>query len=239
MTPTAYQRAAARTPTSASPSASARLAPSWSRAAARASAPSLLGDDPDELVRDLQDRFPERQPDRRRSRNSSGSSPRSSASSRRRASVSTFRSTCAARPSSSASGRRCAEIPAGETASYAEIARRIGEPKAVRAVAQACGANKIAVAIPCHRVVQKRRRALRLSLGRGAQARPAREGGQGMNAPTPRSLPLSRSFDRPRNGSARYDWQALSTELGDYGCAVIDKLLTPDECAADRGALSP
>lgn len=46
------------------------------------------------------------------------------------------------------------EIPAGQTASYAEIAERIGEPKAVRAVAQACGANKIAIAIPCHRVVR-------------------------------------------------------------------------------------
>jgi len=45
-------------------------------------------------------------------------------------------------------------IPIGETVSYAEIARRIGEPKAVRAVAQACGANRIAVAIPCHRVVK-------------------------------------------------------------------------------------
>ncbi len=44
-------------------------------------------------------------------------------------------------------------IPAGKTRSYGEIAKAIGEPGASRAVAQACGANKIAVAIPCHRVV--------------------------------------------------------------------------------------
>jgi AraC family transcriptional regulator, regulatory protein of adaptative response / methylated-DNA-[protein]-cysteine methyltransferase len=46
------------------------------------------------------------------------------------------------------------EIPVGETASYAEVARRIGSPKAVRAVAGACAANNLAVAIPCHRVVR-------------------------------------------------------------------------------------
>ncbi len=46
------------------------------------------------------------------------------------------------------------KIPAGSTASYAEIAKRIGTPKAVRAVAQACASNAIAVAIPCHRVVR-------------------------------------------------------------------------------------
>jgi len=46
------------------------------------------------------------------------------------------------------------KIPAGSTASYSEIAERIGAPKAVRAVAQACASNKIAVAIPCHRVVR-------------------------------------------------------------------------------------
>jgi AraC family transcriptional regulator, regulatory protein of adaptative response / methylated-DNA-[protein]-cysteine methyltransferase len=46
------------------------------------------------------------------------------------------------------------EIPAGKTASYTDIAERIGSPKSVRAVAQACGANALAVAIPCHRVVR-------------------------------------------------------------------------------------
>jgi AraC family transcriptional regulator of adaptative response/methylated-DNA-[protein]-cysteine methyltransferase len=46
------------------------------------------------------------------------------------------------------------DIPAGKTASYSEIAQRIGKPKAVRAVAAACAANAIAVAIPCHRVVR-------------------------------------------------------------------------------------
>ena len=46
------------------------------------------------------------------------------------------------------------DIPVGQTASYGEIARRIGAPAAVRAVAQACGANALAVAIPCHRVVR-------------------------------------------------------------------------------------
>lgn len=46
------------------------------------------------------------------------------------------------------------KIPAGSTASYADIANQIGSPTSVRAVAQACGANALAVAIPCHRVVR-------------------------------------------------------------------------------------
>jgi AraC family transcriptional regulator, regulatory protein of adaptative response / methylated-DNA-[protein]-cysteine methyltransferase len=50
--------------------------------------------------------------------------------------------------------RALQEIPPGRTVSYAEIARRIGMPKAVRAVAGACAANNHAVAIPCHRVVR-------------------------------------------------------------------------------------
>ena len=46
------------------------------------------------------------------------------------------------------------EVPVGATVSYAEVALRIGTPKSVRAVAAACAANKLAVAIPCHRVVR-------------------------------------------------------------------------------------
>ncbi|MEE2977960.1 MAG: bifunctional DNA-binding transcriptional regulator/O6-methylguanine-DNA methyltransferase Ada [Pseudomonadota bacterium] len=47
------------------------------------------------------------------------------------------------------------EVPPGSTTSYTEIAARIGAPQAVRAVAQACAANHIAVAIPCHRVIRR------------------------------------------------------------------------------------
>jgi AraC family transcriptional regulator of adaptative response/methylated-DNA-[protein]-cysteine methyltransferase len=51
--------------------------------------------------------------------------------------------------------RALREIPPGATVSYTDIAERIGSPKAVRAVAQACATNHIAVAIPCHRVVRR------------------------------------------------------------------------------------
>ena len=47
------------------------------------------------------------------------------------------------------------KIPVGSTLSYADIAARIGAPRAVRAVARACAANRLAVAVPCHRVVRQ------------------------------------------------------------------------------------
>lgn len=47
------------------------------------------------------------------------------------------------------------EIPPGATVSYAQVAMRIGQPKSIRAVAQACANNHLAVAIPCHRVVRR------------------------------------------------------------------------------------
>jgi AraC family transcriptional regulator of adaptative response/methylated-DNA-[protein]-cysteine methyltransferase len=46
------------------------------------------------------------------------------------------------------------EIPVGRTASYTDIAARIGQPTAVRAVARACASNPVAVIVPCHRVVK-------------------------------------------------------------------------------------
>ncbi|MEO6829406.1 MAG: methylated-DNA--[protein]-cysteine S-methyltransferase, partial [Acidobacteriaceae bacterium] len=47
------------------------------------------------------------------------------------------------------------EIPRGQTRSYGEVARSIGQPSAVRAVARACGQNPVAVVVPCHRVIGK------------------------------------------------------------------------------------
>lgn len=113
----------------------------------------LLGDDPDALARDLQDRFPKAQ--------IHGGDPDFE---QWIAKVVGFLNT----PSlgldlpldirGTAFQQRVWEalraIPAGSTATYTEIAQRIGQPKAVRAVALACAANPIAVAIPCHRVVR-------------------------------------------------------------------------------------
>jgi len=113
----------------------------------------LLGDDPETLVRDLQDRFP------------------------RAALVGgdrTFEEVVArvvGFVEAPAMGldlpldvqgtvfqrrvwRALRDIPAGSTISYSELAAKIGSPKAVRGVAHACAANRLAVAIPCHRVVR-------------------------------------------------------------------------------------
>ncbi|WP_244470800.1 bifunctional DNA-binding transcriptional regulator/O6-methylguanine-DNA methyltransferase Ada [Microvirga massiliensis] len=113
----------------------------------------LLGDDPDALARDLQDRFP--------NANLIGGD---SAFEELVAKVVGFVEAPALGFDLPLDVRGTAfqqrvwqalcEIPAGETVSYTELARRIGAPKSVRAVAQACGANRIAVAIPCHRVVR-------------------------------------------------------------------------------------
>jgi AraC family transcriptional regulator of adaptative response/methylated-DNA-[protein]-cysteine methyltransferase len=113
-----------------------------------------LGDDPDELVRDLQDRFP-----------SATLSAGDAAFERWVATVVGFveaprlgldlpldvRGTAFQQRV----WKALCEIPPGSTASYADIATRVGAPKAVRAVAQACKANALAVAIPCHRIVRK------------------------------------------------------------------------------------
>jgi AraC family transcriptional regulator, regulatory protein of adaptative response / methylated-DNA-[protein]-cysteine methyltransferase len=49
--------------------------------------------------------------------------------------------------------RALSDIPAGETRTYSQIAQAIGRPQAVRAAASACGANPLAVLVPCHRVI--------------------------------------------------------------------------------------
>jgi AraC family transcriptional regulator of adaptative response/methylated-DNA-[protein]-cysteine methyltransferase len=113
----------------------------------------LLGDDPDELVRNLQDRFP-------KAHLVGGDRGYEALIARVVGFVETpgiglnlpldVRGTAFQQRV----WRALQEIPAGETVSYAEVARRIGSPKAVRAVAAACAVNNLAVAIPCHRVVR-------------------------------------------------------------------------------------
>lgn len=56
-------------------------------------------------------------------------------------------------PFQTAVWRQLSCIPRGKTLSYAEVAKRIGKPKAVRAVGTACGANPVSLLIPCHRVL--------------------------------------------------------------------------------------
>jgi AraC family transcriptional regulator of adaptative response/methylated-DNA-[protein]-cysteine methyltransferase len=114
----------------------------------------LLGDDPEALVRDLQDRFP-------RASLLGGDGAFEQLVAR----VVSFVEAPALGLDLPLDVRGTAfqqrvwqalrAVPAGETVSYAQIAARIGAPKAVRAVAQACGANALAVAIPCHRVVRQ------------------------------------------------------------------------------------
>lgn len=113
----------------------------------------LLGDDPDTLLRDLQDQFPKAE--------LVGADP---AFERLVAQVVGFIEAPALGLNLPLDLRGTAfqervwqalrDIPVGSTASYAQIAAQIGAPKSFRAVAQACGANSLAVAIPCHRVVR-------------------------------------------------------------------------------------
>lgn len=114
----------------------------------------LLGDDPDGLVRDLEDRFPKAQ--------LIGADPAYEhwvaqvvglveAPARGHALPLDVRGTAFQQRVWLA----LREIPVGETATYASIAEKIGSPRSVRAVAGACAANAIAVAIPCNRVVRQ------------------------------------------------------------------------------------
>jgi AraC family transcriptional regulator, regulatory protein of adaptative response / methylated-DNA-[protein]-cysteine methyltransferase len=113
----------------------------------------LLGDDPEILVRELQDRFPRAEfegGDAEFERMVAQVVGLIEAPGQRLDLPLDIRGTAFQQKVWAA---LCA-IPPGKTATYQEIARAIGQPKAVRAVAQACGANPLAVAIPCHRVVR-------------------------------------------------------------------------------------
>jgi AraC family transcriptional regulator, regulatory protein of adaptative response / methylated-DNA-[protein]-cysteine methyltransferase len=113
----------------------------------------MLGDDPDALVRDLQDRFPRAElkgGDAEFERMVAEVVGLVEAPGQRLDLPLDIRGTAFQQRVWAA----LQAIPPGKTATYAEIARAIGQPTAVRAVAQACGANPLAIAIPCHRVVR-------------------------------------------------------------------------------------
>ncbi len=113
----------------------------------------LLGDDPETLVRDLQDRFPRadlKGGDVEFERMVAEVVGLVEAPGQRLDLPLDIRGTAFQQKVWAA----LSAIPAGKTATYTEIARAIGQPKAVRAVAQACAANPLAIAIPCHRVVR-------------------------------------------------------------------------------------
>ncbi|SFU67845.1 AraC family transcriptional regulator, regulatory protein of adaptative response / methylated-DNA-[protein]-cysteine methyltransferase [Methylobacterium sp. 174MFSha1.1] len=114
----------------------------------------LLGDDPDALLRDLQDRFPKAA--------LTGGDHEFEAVVAQAVGLVEAPGRGTALPldiGGTAFQQRVWQalraIPPGRTATYAEVAQAIGAPAAARAVALACGANPIAVAIPCHRVVRQ------------------------------------------------------------------------------------
>ncbi len=114
----------------------------------------LLGDDPDKLVRDLQDRFPKAEfagGDREFERWVAQVVGYVEAPGQIFDLPLDLRGTAFQQRVWQA----LRGIPSGSTTTYTDVARRVGDPKAVRAVAQACASNAIAVAIPCHRVVRK------------------------------------------------------------------------------------
>ena len=113
----------------------------------------LLGDDPDALVRELQDRFPNAEfegGDAEFERMVAEVVGLVEAPAQRLDLPLDIRGTAFQQRVWAA----LSAIPPGKTATYKEIARAIGQPTAVRAVAQACAQNPLAVAIPCHRVVR-------------------------------------------------------------------------------------
>ncbi len=90
--------------------------------------------------------------------------------------------------------RALCAIPVGQTMSYTQVARQIGQPYSARAVARACAANSIAVAIPCHRVVRQDGRATGYRWGiERKQALLDREADNMSNVLTPGDTPLSGS----------------------------------------------
>jgi AraC family transcriptional regulator of adaptative response/methylated-DNA-[protein]-cysteine methyltransferase len=113
----------------------------------------FMGDDPDSLARTLQDRFP-------KAKRAQGDAGFASLLAQVAALVETPQAAFGLPLDIQGTAfqlrvwQALREIPAGQTVSYAELAQRIGAPTSARAVARACAANPLAVAVPCHRAVR-------------------------------------------------------------------------------------
>ena len=110
-------------------------------------------------------------------------------------------------------------IPEGEVISYSELAEGIGEPKAVRAAASACGANRVAVLIPCHRV-------LRGDGGLGGY----RWGLERKRALIAAGTPTRGDMTGEATNIEGFDWEQLADELNTEGYAVLRQLVPVSGC---------
>jgi len=130
------------------------------------------------------------------------------------------------------------QIPLGSTVSYTAVAETLGEPRSVRAVAQACAANPLAVIVPCHRVVRKDGHPSGYRWGADRKRRLlVRE--QALTTPGPNGGIETTKIASGHGSTNRlddFDWPRIETELDERGWAMIPELIPSDLCMVLRAS---